>query len=74
MTRGEIDLILQDARSQDDDFNEPNYKVWYTTWKGDEGSKDMHLLAEERLPLFLARVLVREIKKKGYAVAWIEVE
>jgi hypothetical protein len=74
VTKDEIDQILREAKSQDSDFAEPHYKVWYTTFKGDAGSKDMHLLAAEGLPIFLARVLVREIKKRGYAVAWIEVE
>lgn len=75
MTPVEIDTILLDSKTQDSDFEEPKYKVWYTTFQSDAGSKDMHLLAnKEPIPFFLARMLVREIKKKGYSVAWIEVE
>lgn len=71
MTKEEIDLILREVPTQGSDFAEPSYKVWQR--------EPVYMLimpktvAAEALPLFLARMLVRELQKRDHD-AWIEVE
>lgn len=74
MTSAEISEILLERPTQPSDFNEPQYKVWYTTFVADRFNTPVHQSIEDLLPIFLARMVAREIKKKGYAQVWIEVE
>lgn len=65
----EIEHLLRESPSQDSDFRESGYEVWYAA----TGGPATYIRAKKKLPLFLARVLKRELEARGY-LARIEVE
>ena len=74
MTKEEIDRFLREAPSQEEDFNEPAYRVlWQQIDVLGTPTHGAGPFASDGLPLFLARMLRRELKNRNHK-AWIEVE